>query len=176
MRAARAQLRPARRDPFARKKEPRGRGALLSAAFPPCPAPTAQHARTVGVGRTQGYRAQGIRVWGALLGCSFLLTDPPVRDPPGWDGARGGETKGPRWFMGLGAAAKAKVRAAGMWRARGGGGPDRSLAHLGGWSSVWTSRAGGRPTAGCLSLEWERERARSVGLGVLCGAANSWGF
>lgn len=77
---------------------------------------------------------------------------------------------------GSGCSVKGKVRAAGTRRARGRGGPDRSLAHPGGRSSIWTSRARGRPSAGRLGLEWERERAGSVGLESSAGLLTGGGL
>lgn len=125
-------------------------------------APTAQPAGQWVLGGPRGTDLQGsgsgVLCWGAasyLPSCAWASPRLHRREGRG--------DQGPRTFMGLGAAATAKARVAGMRRAHGGE-PDRSLACLGGWRSVWTSMAGGRCTAGCMSLEWERQWARSVGL------------
>lgn len=146
---SRCVLCPAQRDPFAREKEPRGRGALFSATFPPCPASPLPG--MPGWWVLGGPRAAELREPGCLgrsAGVQLLT------HWPSWARASPRLGRETRWCVGLGAA----VRAGGPWRARGGGGPHWGLAHLGGWSAVG---AGGRSAAGCRSLGG-REKGREA--------------
>lgn len=146
----------------------RGRSHVAEAPCPQLrslhtPAPTAQRARTVGVGKTQGYRAQGIRVWGALLGCSFLLTLLCAGISQAGT-TRGEGRQGTQNVHGSGCSGQGKGEGEG--EGEGAGSPSRL-----GWSPGWMSRAGGQTHRWMLESGVGERTGEERGSGVLCGAA-----